>query len=176
MGAGSLQDRAAKRRICPCIKVDLTVQPGKDSVLIACKRKGSFHGMALGMEIDRLLPGKHDFDRPVHLQRCQRRDMLGGNILFSAESASHQLVFNHNPIRIPSQHNGNLVPGIIDSLIRRVNLDAVLIGERHRTLRLEKCMFRKRRAVFLCHYIFRFRDSFLRISPCDMPALAEISL
>ena len=75
--------------------------------------------MALGMEIDGLLPGKDNLYRPLHFNGRQRRNMLGRYVFFSAESAADQLVLHHNPLRIPAQHNGNLMPGIIHALVGR---------------------------------------------------------
>ena len=55
MGACPLKHRSAQRCIGAGVKVDLAVQAGKDPVLVARKCKSSLHGVALRMEIDRLL-------------------------------------------------------------------------------------------------------------------------
>ena len=50
MGAGTLQNRSAKRCISAGIEIDLTVQSGENTVFVTAQRKGSFHGMTLRME------------------------------------------------------------------------------------------------------------------------------
>ena len=47
----TLQNRSAKRCVSTGIKVDLTIQTGKDTILITAQCKGSFHCMAFRMEI-----------------------------------------------------------------------------------------------------------------------------
>ena len=154
MGARPLQNRAAQRCICPRIEINLTVQSRKDPVFITSQRERAFHGVALRMEIDGLLPGKHDLYRPLHFHCGQRRDMLGGHVFFSAEPSADQLVLNHDALRIPPEHDSDLFSGVVDSLVGGIDLHAVLIGERHRALRLKKSMLRKRRRILLRHHIF----------------------
>src|SRR5699024_2658261 len=52
VSAGPLKDRAAQRCVSPRIKIDLAVQSGKDTVLVAPKGKCPLHSMALRMEVD----------------------------------------------------------------------------------------------------------------------------
>ena len=51
VGTCTLQNRSAKRCVSTGIEVYLTVQTGKDTVLITAQGKGSFHRMTLRMEI-----------------------------------------------------------------------------------------------------------------------------
>ena len=51
VGTCTLQNRSAKRCVSTGIEVDLTVQTGKDTVLITAQGKGSFHRMTLRMEV-----------------------------------------------------------------------------------------------------------------------------
>ena len=51
MGTCTLQNRSAEGCVCTGIKVDLTIQTGKDTILITAQCKGSFHCMAFRMEI-----------------------------------------------------------------------------------------------------------------------------
>ena len=118
MGAGALQHRSAQGRISACVKIDLAVQSREDPVLVTSQGKCALHGMALRMEINGFLPGECNLHRPVHLQRRQRRNMLGGHVLLAAKAAAHQLVLHHHAFRIPSQHDGDLMPRIIDALVR----------------------------------------------------------
>ena len=62
-----LKDRSAQGCICTCVKINLAVQSGKDTVLVASKGECPLHGMTLRMEVDRFLSGKCHFHRPVHL-------------------------------------------------------------------------------------------------------------
>ena len=154
MGACALQHRTAQRSIRPCVKINLTVESREDAVLIAAKRESALHCMALGMEIDRLLAGKYDFHRTIHLHRRQSCDVLGGDVLLSAETASDQLVLHYDTLRIPSEHDRDLLSRVIDSLVCRQDLHPVLVRKRHRALRLEESMFCERRRILLCHHIF----------------------
>ena len=43
--------------------------------------------------------------------------MLGGNVLFSAKTAADQFVFHYNAVRIPAQHDGNLLTRIVYALV-----------------------------------------------------------
>ena len=174
MGAGPLQNRSAQGSVSPCIKINLAVHPCKYTVFITAQGKCPFHGVALGMEIDGLLPGKHNFYRTLYFNGRQRRDMLGRYVFFSSESAAHQLVLHYNPFRIPSQHNGNLMPGIIDALISGVYFYSVLIREGHRALGLQKRMLGKGRGIFLRHHISGLCQRLFRVSSCHMAALAQI--
>ena len=67
MRTGPLQHRSAERGIGSGIEVDLTVQAGKDAVLITAEGKGPLHRVALRVEIDGLLPGKLHLDRAARL-------------------------------------------------------------------------------------------------------------
>ena len=58
---GPLQNRSAQGSVSPCIKINLAVHPCKYTVFITAQGKCPFHGVALGMEIDGLLPGKNRY-------------------------------------------------------------------------------------------------------------------
>ena len=154
MGTSPLQDRTAQGRICPGVKVNLAVQSRKYPVFVTAKRKCALHGMPFRMEIDRFLSGKCDLHRTLDFICGQRRDMLSGYVFLAAESSAYQLVLYHDLLRIPSEHNGDLVPCIVHSLVRRIYLDPVLIRKCHRTFRLQERMLCKRRPVRLRHHIF----------------------
>ena len=79
--------------------------------------------------------------------------MLGGHVFFAAEPSADQLVLNHNTLRLPAEHNRDFLSRVVDSLISGIDLNTVLIGKRHRTLRLKEGMLRKRRRIFLCHHV-----------------------
>ena len=117
VGACSLENRSAQRCVRPCVEVYFTVQSREDTVLITPEGKCSFHGMAFRMEVDGLLSGKCDFDRPVYFQRRKRRDVLGRYVFLPAESAAYQLILHHNPLRIPAEHDRDFLSCVIDPLI-----------------------------------------------------------
>ena len=54
MRASALEHRAAQRCVGAGIKIDLAIQTGKVALGVAAQRKGAVHGMALGMERERL--------------------------------------------------------------------------------------------------------------------------
>ena len=43
--------------------------------------------------------------------------MLCGYVLLAAEAATYQLVFHNHTVRIPAQHDGYFLPGIVDALV-----------------------------------------------------------
>ena len=91
----SFQDRAAQGRIGACIKSEFAVQSLDYSVFIASYREGTFHGMALRMEINRLLAGELCLDRTLEYPCGKSAYMLGRNVFFSSETTADQLVFNN---------------------------------------------------------------------------------
>ena len=52
--------------------------------------------MAFRVEINGFLPGEHNLNRPLYFQCCQCCDMLRGDVLLAAETASDQFVLHHN--------------------------------------------------------------------------------
>ena len=117
MGAGTLQNRSAKRCISSGIEVDLTVQSGENTIFVTAQRKGSFHGMTLRMEEQRFLTAELCLYRNLVFPGSQCCDMLDGNIFFSTKTAADQLVFHHNTLRLPAKHNGGLFSRIKRTLI-----------------------------------------------------------
>ena len=88
---------------------------------------------------------------------CQRRqhgDVLRGDVLLAAEAAAHQLVLHHDALRLPAQHDGDLLPGVVDALVGGVDLHAVLVGEGQGALGLQEGVLREGRAVALGHHVF----------------------
>ena len=53
MGTGALKNRAAERRIGAGIEINIAVERGKDSVLVAAEGKRPFHRVALWMKRER---------------------------------------------------------------------------------------------------------------------------
>ena len=106
------------------------------------------------MEVDGLLSGKCNFDRPVYFQRRKRRDMLRGYVFLSAEAASYQLILHHDTLRIPAEHDRDFLPCVVDALIGGEYLDSIFVWKCNCRLRLQKCMFRKWRLISLRHHVF----------------------
>ena len=115
--AGTLQNRPAEGGIGPCIKEDLAVKTGKLPVFIAAERESGLHGVALGMEIDGLLPGKMNLHSSFVRPGCERRDVLRGDILLSAEAPADELILDNHPLRIPAEHDRNLAPCVVGALV-----------------------------------------------------------
>ena len=136
VGTGPLQHRPAQGGIGPGVEVNLAVQAGEDAVFIAAQGKGALHIVALGVKAEGLSTGKLHPDRASHLKGGQDGGVLGGNVLLAAKAAAHQLVFHHNALRLPPQHDGNFLPGVVDPLVGGVHLHPVLVGEGQGALRL----------------------------------------
>ena len=71
--------------------------------------------------------------------------MLDRNVFLPAESAADQLVFHNDPFRLPAEHDGGLLAGVINALVCAQDLDSVLVRKRHRTFRFQERVFGKRR-------------------------------
>ena len=115
--AGTLQNRPAEGGIGPCIKEDFAVKTGKLPVFITAEREGSLHGVALRMEIDRLLPGKMNLHGSLVGPGRECRDVLCGDILLSAEAPADELILDNNTLRIPAEHDRNLAPCVVGALV-----------------------------------------------------------
>ena len=99
------------------------------------------------------LPGEFDLHGPLDFEGGQGRQMLHRHILLAAEAAAHQLVLHHDALRGPAQHDGDLLPGVIDPLIPGVDLHAVPVGEGHGALGLQKGVLGERRAEAVADHI-----------------------
>ena len=175
MSAGPLQHRSAQGGVRAGIKINIAVQRRENPVLIASQGEGALHGVAFRMEVDGLLAAEPGLHRPLADPGCQGGDMLDRYVLLAAEPAAHQLVFHHNPLRIPAEHDGCFLAGVIDALVRAQDLDAVLVRERHRAFRFQERVLGKGRGERLCDRIGGSRQRRSRVSPGYVPGLAQIA-
>ena len=175
MGTGALQHRSAQGGIGSRVKIDVAVQGCKNTVFITAQGKSPLHGMALGVEIDGFLAAEAGFDRPFVDPGGQSADVLYGHVLLAAETAADQLVLHDDPLRIPAEHDGNFLAGVIDSLVRAQDLDAVFIGKSHSTFRFQEGVLGKGCAEGSGHCVCRGCQSGGRVAPGDVPALAEVA-
>ena len=119
MCAGALEHRSAEACVGACIKVDLAVEPGNDSVLITADGKAALHRMSFRVHTEGFASAELDFDRTLELHGSQRGDVLCSHIFFAAEAAADQLVFNHDSLRsvFPAEHMQNFVSGVKGALV-----------------------------------------------------------
>ena len=175
MGAGPFQHRSAQGCVGACVKVDITIQRRKDPVLVTAQRESSFHGVAFRVEVYGFLAAEPCLHRTLIDPGRQRGDMLDRNIFLPAKSAADQLVLYHHPLRFPAEHDGGLLAGVIDALIRAQDLDAVLVRKRHCAFRFQERVFSKRRRKRLRHRIGRRRQRCCRVTPGHMARLAKVA-
>ena len=176
MGAGPLQNRPAQGRVGPGVKVNLAVQARENSILVAAQGKGALHIVPLGMEIDGLLPGKCHLHRPVHLEGCQSRDVLGRHILLAAKAAAYQLIFHHHPLLLPAQHDGDFLARVVNPLVRGIHLHSIFVGEGHSSLRLQKGVLREWRLIVLGHHVLGLCQRLPRVPTGHVAVLAQVAV
>ena len=102
--------------------------------------------------------------------------MLCGYVLLTAEAAAYQLVFHNHTVRIPAQHDGYFLPGIVDALVCGIYLHTVLIRKGHRAFRFQESVLGKGRTVCLGHHVSGIFQGLLCIPAGNVAALAQISL
>ena len=175
MGAGPLQHRAAQGGVGPGVEVDLAVQAGEDAVLVAAQGEGPLHVVALGVEVDGLLPGQLRLHRAVDLQGRQHRQVLHRHVLLAAEAAAHQLVLHHDALGLPPQHDGDLLAGVVHPLVGGVHLHAVLVGEGHGALRLQEGVLGEGGAVGLGDHVLGARQGGLGVPTGHVALLAQVA-
>ena len=117
MGAGSLQHRTAQRSIRPCIGNHSGFDPLYNAVLITAHGEFHIHGMTFGMDQDTLRPGKLHLHRALCKIGDHGRVMLHGHILFSSETAAHQLVADFHLLCGKAQEHHAFMLGIVNALI-----------------------------------------------------------
>ena len=153
MRAGTLEHRTAQRRIGAGIKVDLAVQTGKVALGVAAQRKGTVHGMALGMESERLGARELALHRTLELICGERGQVLDRNVLLTAKAAAHEHGLDDHALGlvVPAKHVGTLFARVVGTLVGRLHLDAVLVREGNGALGLQEGMLGKGRGKALRH-------------------------
>ena len=178
MRAGALEHRAAQRRVGAGIKVDLAVQAGKVALGVATQRKGAVHGVALGMERERLGAGELALHRTLELIGSKRGQVLDGHVLLAAKAAAHEHGLDDHALGlvVPAKHVGALFARVVGALVGRLHLDAVLIREGHGALRLQEGMLGKGRGKALRHGKRALRQRLGGVAARHVAALAHVVL
>ena len=153
MRAGALEHRAAQRRVGAGIKVDLAVQAGKVALGVAAQCKGAVHGVALGMESERLGTRELALHRTLELICGERSQVLDRNVLLTAKAATHEHGLDDHALGlvVPAKHVGALFARVVSTLVGRLHLDAVLVREGNGALGLQEGMLGKGRGKALRH-------------------------
>ena len=153
MRAGALEHRTAQRRVGAGVKVDLAVQTGKVALGVATQRKGAVHGMALGMERERLGTRELALHRTLELVCGERGQVLDGHVLLAAKAATHEHGLDDHTLGfvVPAKHVGALFARVVGTLVGRLHLDAVLVREGDGALGLQEGMLGKGRGKALRH-------------------------
>ena len=153
MRAGTLEHRAAQRRVGAGVKVDLAVQTGKVALGVAAQRKGAVHGMALGMESERLGTRELALHGTLELICGERGQVLDGHVLLAAKAAAHKHGLDDHALGlvVPAKHVGTLFARVVGTLVGRLHLDAVLVREGDGALGLQEGMLGKGRGKALRH-------------------------
>ena len=153
MRTGALEHRTAQRRVGAGVKVDLAVQTGKVALGVAAQRKGAVHGVALGMERERLGTRELALHRTLELIGSKRGQVLDRNVLLAAKTAAHKHGLDNHTLGlvVPAKHVGALFARIVGTLVGRLHLDAVLVREGDGALGLQEGMLGKGRGKALRH-------------------------
>ena len=178
MRAGALEHRAAQRRVGAGIKVDLAVQAGKVALGVATQRKGTVHGMALGMERERLGTRELALHRTLELICGERGQVLDGHVLLAAKAATHEHGLDDHALGlvVPAKHMGALFARIVGALVGRLHLDAVLVREGDGALGLQEGMLGKGRGKALRHGERALGQRLGGVAARHMAALAHVVL
>ena len=88
MGAGTGDDRAARRGVRAGIRDDTDLGGLQDSLFVAADDVMELHAVALGVHTDRFGPGEPDLDRTPKQIRGERGMGLAGEVLLAAECAA----------------------------------------------------------------------------------------
>ena len=178
MRAGALEHRAAQRRVGAGVKVDLAVQAGKVALGVATQRKGAVHGVALGMERERLGTCELALHRTLELICGERGQVLDRHVLLAAKAATHEHGLDDHALGlvIPAKHMGALFARIVGALVGRLYLDAVLVREGNGALGLQESMLGKGRGKALRHGERALRQRLGGVAARHVTALAHVVL
>ena len=88
MGAGTGDDRAARRGVRAGIRDDTDLGGLQDSLFVAADDVMELHAVALGVHTDGFGPGEPDLDRTPKQIRGERGMGLAGEVLLAAERAA----------------------------------------------------------------------------------------
>ena len=176
--AGALEHRAAQRRVGAGVKVDLAVQAGKVALGVAAQRKGAVHGVALGMERERLGARELALHRTLELIGSKRGQVLDGNVLLAAKAAAHEHGLDDHTLgfAIPAKHVGALFACVVGALVGRLHLDAVLVRKGDGALGLQEGMLSKGRGKALRHGKCALRQRLGGVAARHMATLAHVVL
>ena len=178
MRAGTLEHRAAQRRVGAGVKVDLAVQTGKVALGVAAQRKGAVHGVALGMERERLGAREFALHGTLELICGERGQVLDGHVLLAAKAAAHKHGLDDHALGlvVPAKHVGTLFARVVGTLVGRLHLDAVLVREGDGALGLQEGMLGKGRGKALRHGKRAFCQRLGGVAARHVTALAHVVL
>ena len=178
MRAGALEHRAAQRRVGAGVKVDLAIQAGKVALGVAAQCKGAVHGVALGMESERLGARELALHRTLELIGSERSQVLDGHVLLAAKTAAHEHSLDDHTLgfAIPAKHVGTLFARVVGALVGRLHLDAILVREGNGALGLQEGMLGKGRSKALRHGECALRQRLGGVAARHMAALAHVVL
>ena len=176
--AGALEHRAAQRRVGAGIKVDLAVQTGKVALGVAAQRKGAVHGVAFGMERERLGTRELALHRTLELIGSERGQVLDGHVLLAAKAAAHEHGLDDHALGlvVPAKHVGTLFARVVGTLVGRLHLDAILVREGNGALGLQEGMLGKGRGKALRHGKRAFCQRLGGVAARHVTALAHVVL
>ena len=178
MRTGALEHRAAQRRVGAGIKVDLAIQAGKVALGVAAQCKGAVHGVALGMERERLGTRELALHGTLELICGERGQVLDGHVLLAAKAAAHEHGLDDHALglAIPAKHVGALFTRVVGALVGRLHLDAVLVREGDGALGLQESMLGKGRSKALRHGERALRQRLGGVATRHVTALAYVVL
>jgi len=175
MGTGPLQYGTAQRGIGAGIGNDLRRHALNDAVFVAADGKLHLHRMALGVDQDALRPGQLDLDGPLGKISDQGGMVLDRHVLLAAEAAAHQAVADLHQLRGKAQHPHDLVLGIVGTLVRREDHDAIPVRIRHGTLRLQEGMLCPGGGEMPGEHMLGLGNGLRGIAPLDMLVGQEVA-
>ena len=167
MGAGPLENGAAEGRKRAGIGHDLRLHALNDTVFVAADRKIHPERVALGMHEQRLGSRELHLDRQMRHVGNERGVVLDGHVLFSAEAAAHELVFDLN--LLCAQQQRTLMQRRMGRLVgRQQHHVAVSVNIGNRALWLQERVLGPRRFKVPGDHVFGCCDRARRVAAAHM--------
>ena len=175
VGAGAFEHRPAERGKRARVRDDLCLDAEDLSGLITTEREVHPERMPLGMDEKRLGAGEFDLHGSARAVGGQRCVVLHGHVLFSAEAAADELVFDLD--LLCSEHQRAFVQRGVRGLVGREDHHvAVPVDVRHGALRFEEGVFGPRRFKVAGEDVRRARDGSVCVAARDVLVRLNVAL
>ena len=168
MRAGALQNRPAQGGVGPAVGDEQRLHGQEFAVLVAGGGHVHLHGVALGVDVEALLPGELHLHGPARGPGHQRRVMLHAHVLLAAEAAAHQLGLAAHLFRRQLEHAADFLLLVVDRLAGGVHQKpAVAVRDADGAFRLHEGMVGHRGGIVPGDHVRRLRDRLVHVAPAQ---------